>query len=170
MAYSFIVILSHQPTGAHLDPGQRYLLRALLDRGVEFFVVGGLDILKGAPADTFDLDVVHSRWVANIPRLLSMLETIDAVYSFQSYLRKKPTTTHLPSPGHQVLTTRYGRLNLLGSICDLGYEDLIQHTIEFDIEDGLGIRVLDLETIIAIKEELGGEEDRTFQSSERSRS
>jgi len=39
------------------------------------------------------------------------------------------------------------------------YEDLLPHTVEMDIGDGIHVRVLDLETIIAIKEELGTEKD-----------
>jgi hypothetical protein len=37
---------------------------------------------------------------------------------------------------------------------------LVPHSVELDISEGLRIRVLDLETLIAIKEELGGEKDR----------
>jgi hypothetical protein len=37
-------------------------LRALHAGGVEFILVGGLAaVLQGAPIDTFDIDVVHSR-------------------------------------------------------------------------------------------------------------
>ena len=43
---------------------------------------------------------------------------------------------------------------------DLGYHELIPHSPEMDISAGLRIRVLDLETLIAVKEELGGEKDR----------
>jgi predicted nucleotidyltransferase len=41
-----------------------------------------------------------------------------------------------------------------------GYQDLLSHSIELGISEGLRIRVLDLETLIAIKEQLGGEKDR----------
>jgi hypothetical protein len=59
------------------------------------------------------------------------------------------------------LITRYGPLDLLGTIGhNLGYEDLMAHSAEMDIGEKLRIRVLDLETIIGIKEELGGEKDR----------
>jgi hypothetical protein len=52
-------------------------------------------------------------------------------------------------------------VDLLGTIGrDLGYSDLVPHSPKLDISEGLRIRVLDLETLIAIKEELGGEKDR----------
>ena len=50
-------------------------LRALHDGGVDFILVGGLAaVLHGAPVDTFDIDVVHSRDAANVARILPVLE------------------------------------------------------------------------------------------------
>jgi len=52
-------------------------------------------------------------------------------------------------------------LDLLGTIGrDLGYRELLPHSVDLDISEGLRIRVLDLETLIALKEELAGEKDR----------
>jgi len=138
------------------------MLRALHGGGVEFILVGGLAaVLNGAPIDTFDIDVVHSRRPANVARLLPVLETLDAVFRMQPERRLKPNASHLASAGHLNLITRYGPLDLLGTIGrDLGYEDLIPHSVELDISEGVRIRVLNLETLIALKEELGGEKDR----------
>jgi hypothetical protein len=51
----------------------------------------------------------------------------------------------------------------LTAFSDLGpgrtYADLLDHTVEIDLGDGLKVRVLDLETHIAIREEVGGEKD-----------
>jgi hypothetical protein len=137
-------------------------LRALHDGGVDFILVGGLAaVLNGAPVDTFDTDVVHSRDVSNIERLLPVLESLDAVFRIQPERRLRPNASHLASAGHLNLITRYGPLDLLGTIGrNLGYEDLMAHSAEMDIGEKLRIRVLDLETIIGIKEELGGEKDR----------
>ena len=139
-------------------------LRALQDGGVEFILVGGLAaVLNGAPVDTFDIDVVHSREAANVDRILPVLEALDAIFRMQPERRLKPNASHLASPGHLNLMTRYGPLDLLGTIGrDLGYQDLISHSIELAISEGLRIRVLDLETLIALKEELGGEKDRAM--------
>jgi hypothetical protein len=137
-------------------------LRALHDGGIDFILVGGLAaVLNGAPVDTFDTDVVHSRDVSNIERLLPVLESLDAVFRIQPERRLRPNASHLASAGHLNLITRYGPLDLLGTIGrNLGYEDLMAHSAEMDIGEKLRIRVLDLETIIGIKEELGGEKDR----------
>ena len=137
-------------------------LRALQDSGADFILVGGLAaVLNGAPVDTFDIDVVHSRDDDNIDRLLRVLEALDAVFRIQPERRLKPNASHLSSTGHLNLITRYGPLDLLGTIGrGLGYRDLIPHSIELNIGEGVRIRVLDLETIIALKEELAGEKDR----------
>jgi len=139
-------------------------LRALHDGGVEFILVGGLAAaVNGAPVSTFDIDVVHSRDSANVARILSVLEALDAVFRIQPERRLRPNASHLASTGHLNLITRHGPLDLLGTIVNaLGYRDLLPHSVELDISENLRIRVLDLETLIAIKEELGGEKDRAM--------
>jgi predicted nucleotidyltransferase len=145
-------------------PELRYTatLRVLHDAGVDYILVGGLAaVLNGAPVNTFDVDVVHSRDPANIDRLLGVLDTLQAIFRMQPERRLKPNASHLASSGHLNLVTRFGPLDLLGTIGrDSGYEELLPHSTELEIGDGLRIRVLDLETLIAIKEELGGDKDR----------
>src|SRR6266404_7669374 len=139
-----------------------YLLRALHDAGIEFLVVGGVAaVLQGAPVNTLDVDVVFSRSDANIGRLLPVLEALDAHYRVQPERRLRPTASHLASPGHQNLLTTYGPFDLLGTVGQgLGYEDLLPHSVEMNIGEGIRVRVLNLEKLIALKEELGGEKDR----------
>ena len=140
----------------------RATIRALVEGQVEFVLVGGLAaVINGAPVNTFDVDVVHSRDSGNIARLLAVLASLDAIYRIQPERRLRPTESYLASARHQNLTTRYGYLDLLGTIGrNLAYEDLLPHSVEMDIGEGVHVRVLDLETLIAIKEGLGGEKDR----------
>ena len=137
------------------------ILRALRDGGVEFILTGGVAaVLQGAPINTLDVDVVHFRTVSNIERLLGVLESLDAVFRVQPERRLKPTASHLAGSGHLNLITRYGPLDVLGTIGrDLAYEDLLPHSTEMDIGGGAQIRVLDLETLIAVKEAIAGEKD-----------
>ena len=137
------------------------MLRTLVGSGVDFIIVGGVSaVLHGAPITTFDLDVVHSRSSDNIGRVLSALRDLDAFYRGQGDRRLTPDSTHLASPGHQLLMTRFGPLDLLGTIGkDHDYEDLIQHTTELFVS-GLHLRILNLETLIEVKEEVGHEKDR----------
>jgi hypothetical protein len=137
------------------------VLRALHAGGVEFIVVGGLAaVLNGAPVNTFDLDIVPARDEANVARLLRVLDTLDGIYRMQPERRLKPDASHLSSPGHHNLITRCGPVDVLGTIGrGLGYEDLLPHTIEMETGGGVRVRVLDLPTIVALKEELAGEKD-----------
>jgi hypothetical protein len=140
------------------------ILSALRGQDVMFILVGGLAAaLDGAPVTTYDTDVVHSRDEANIERLLRVLADLDAVFRIQPERRLKPSASHLAGPGHLNLITRYGPLDLLGTIGhNLGYHDLLPHSAEMDIGERVQIRVLDLETLIAMKEQLAGEKDRAM--------
>jgi predicted nucleotidyltransferase len=63
------------------------------------------------------------------------------------------------STGHKLLITTLGPLDALGAIGkQLTYEDLIEHTEEARVDE-FRVRVLQLETLIQLKEELGREKD-----------
>ncbi|HEV1284357.1 MAG TPA: hypothetical protein VNU44_03575 [Bryobacteraceae bacterium] len=140
------------------------LLFALNDAGVEFLIVGGLAaVLNGTPVNTYDVDVVHRRTPENVDRIMPVLDALEAIYRIQPERRLRPAKSSLLSPGHQNLITKYGPLDLLGSIGrDMSYEDLLPHSTEMLIAEGVHVRVLNLETLIEIKEELGGDKDRAM--------
>jgi len=72
----------------------------------------------------------------------------------------KPNASHLASSGHQLLMTRFGPLDILGTIGrSRSYDDLLPYAHELEVGEGLRVRVLNLETLIAVKEEVGGERD-----------
>src|SRR5580693_1856755 len=139
-------------------------LRALCEAGVDFILVGGLSaVVNGVPAQTLDVDIVHSREAVNIERLTKVLESLDAVFRIQPERRIRPARSHLAGTGHLNLITKFGPLDLLGTIGrDLDYRALLPHSSEKLVAEGVTIRVLDLETLIAIKEDLGGEKDRAM--------
>ena len=140
------------------------ILRLLRESGADFVIVGGLaGVLNGAPIHTLDLDIVHSRDAANVARLLPVLESLDAVFRIQPERRIKPNASYVSGPGHLNLITRFGPLDVLGSIGrGLTYPDLLPHSVEQDIGDGIRVRVLNLETLISLKEDLGREKDRAI--------
>jgi hypothetical protein len=137
------------------------ILRVLTRHRVDFIVVGGVSaVLHGAPVTTFDLDVVHSRNRENTARLLSALEVLEAVYRVQPDRQLRPGEAHLTGPGHQLLLTKFGPLDVLEMIGkSRTWEDLLGTTRTVEIEPGVVVRVLDLETLIAVKEELGFPKD-----------
>lgn len=136
-------------------------LRNLVESGVRFVLVGGLAaVLNGAPVTTYDLDVVFSLDPENIARILTWLEKADAIFRMQPDRRLRPNESHVAAGRHLNLITQYGYIDLLGFIGDeLDYEQLLPQSSEMEIGEGLRIHVLNLETIIAIKEKLGTEKD-----------
>lgn len=138
------------------------ILRTLAAHEVAFILVGGVGaVLQGAPIATFDLDVVHSRNPENLDRLMAALTALEAVARGQGGRHLRPTRAHLASPGHQLLMTRAGPLDLLGVIGrDRGYDDLLEHTVALKVGEGLTVRVLDLRTLIQTKEEAAREKDK----------
>ena len=149
-----------------MDDGRRPvrfldLLRALVDGGVEFIVVGGVAaVLEGAPVSTFDLDVVYALDEGNLERLARALGKLEAVYVDPGGRRIEPTAQRLRGGGHHLLRTRFGRLDVMGSIgAGSGFADLVGQWKTRMIH-GLEVRVLTLEALIASKEEAGRDKDR----------
>jgi hypothetical protein len=161
------------------SPNFKTILRILAEHGAEYIVVGGVAAtLQGAAIATFDLDVVHSRVPENLSRVLAALQALDAFYREHPTRRLRPDLSLLASPGHQLLMTHSGPLDLLGTIVGgRGYESLLPHTVELVLEVGLSVRVVDLATLIQLKQELGRAKDlaslavlrRTLEETERQR-
>jgi hypothetical protein len=145
------------------EPGFSLILRAFAEHEVDCIIVGGVAaVLQGAPINTFDLDVVHSRTPENLTRLLAALQALDATFRDPAGRRIVPEFSHLASPGHQLLKTQGGALDLLGTVGTVGhergYEELLPHSVEF-IVSSLRLRVLELSSIIELKEEAGRDKD-----------
>ena len=63
-------------------------------------------------------------------------------------------------PGHQLLATRLGDLDCLGTIDqDRGYEELLGQTVEMKLTGGRVVRVLSLPALIEAKERSGRPKD-----------
>ena len=144
------------------DPSPDFLaLLGVLDRHeVEHIVVGGVSArLNGAPIITDDLDIVHRRTKANVRRVLAALAELEAVYRSDPR-GLTPNETHLRGPGHQLLRTRHGALDVLGAI-DAGrdYDDLLPDTHLLTVA-GRDLRVLGLTPYIAMKERTGRDKDK----------
>ena len=144
---------------AALDFG--IILRELATHKVDFIVVGGVGAaLQGAPLATFDLDVVHSRHPENVDRLLAALQALEAYYREQPTKRLTPSASALAGPGHHLLMTRVGPLDLLGVVTGgRAYDDLLQHSLDMQLDAKVSIKVLSLAMLITLKEELGRDKD-----------
>ena len=137
------------------------LLRALVSAGIDLIVVGGAAaVIHGAPVTTLDLDIVPDQAPDNLARLLATLDRLNA--RFRPILPERdiaPTYQHLAGTGQLNLTTSEGPLDLFRLHDGRGYAELVAHSREVDADD-LHVRVLDLETLIAIKASTGRVKDQ----------
>ncbi len=139
----------------------RIILEQLHRAGVDLVVIGGVAaVLQGAPISTFDLALVHSRYPTNVERLVAALAALDAYYREQRETKIRPSAALLVGPGHHLLMTTAGPLDLLGTVTGgRGYDELLPAARLLELGEGLAIQVLDLAMIIQLKEELGRDKD-----------
>lgn len=137
------------------------IIETLLRHDVDFVIVGGVcAVLLGAPVTTFDLDIVHSRTEENLKRLLSALDELGAHYREHLPRRLTPTIETLGSTGHHLLSTRFGPLDVLGSIgTDDDYDQLNSHVDRIEIKESISVKILQLNTLIEVKEKTAREKD-----------
>jgi len=140
----------------------RAILSALAADEVRFVLVGGVaGELQGVPIHTFDVDIVHARDAENCARLSHVLRALDARYRQHKTKRLEPQEKDLALLGHHLLLTAHGPLDVLGSVAGgRTYEDLVPHSVWLELGDGLRVAVLELETLIEIKEAAGRAKDR----------
>jgi hypothetical protein len=142
-------------------PEFRRALDLLARHQVEFIVVGGVAaVLQGAPISTFDLDVVYRVSQDNITLLSAALAELEAVYRDPAGRRIAPDAARLNHPGHHLLLTRFGPVDVLGSLGEgARFEDLEPRSSFFDV-GGLRVRVLDLSAVLESKTRAARPKDR----------
>ncbi len=135
------------------------VFRVFARHEVRYIIVGGIGaVLQGALVTTEDLDIVHERTPENIERLLAALRELHARFRARPDLQ--PDASHLKGVGHALLDTDAGPLDVLGSIgAKRDYSALTGSTLVLVLGE-LHVRVLDLPTLIATKEEADREKDR----------
>ena len=128
------------------------LLERLLAADIEFVLVGGLAaVVQGAPVTTFDIDIVHRRTTENVDRLLAFLAAVGARYRNRPGPPLPPSRSALLGPGHSLLVTDLGPLDALGAIeGGADYDQLVSVSRIITIA-GRSLRILPLETIVALK-------------------
>ena len=133
----------------------------VLDRlAVQHIVVGGVcAVAHGAPITTFDLDLVHLRTAENIDRILAALTELEAYHREPRDRRLSPQRLALEGAGPSLFTTKCGALDFIGEVSGREYADLLPHTVELVLRGNLRVRMLDLETLIAVKEVAGRPKD-----------
>jgi hypothetical protein len=136
------------------SPSLETLLTTLASSDVEFIVVGLLAaVAQGAPVTTHDLDIVHRRTPENVAKLVDVLvNTLDARYRGRDDILR-PTLELLSGPGHSLLKTNLGPLDVLGAIeGGRDYDALLPRSVPLEIA-GHRVYVLDLSMLIELKRE-----------------
>jgi predicted nucleotidyltransferase len=137
------------------------IIPTLVQGKIKFIIIGGVAaIVHGSARTTFDLDVVYSRDLKNIRRL------VKALKPFSPYLRDVPEGLPFIFDEKTVqkglnftLKTELGYLDLLGEIVGGGiYEDLLPHSQEIKVF-GVTCLCLGLERLIHVKRAAGRPKD-----------
>jgi hypothetical protein len=134
------------------SPSLETLLTTMASSDVEFIVVGLLAaVAQGAPVTTHDLDIVHRRTPDNVARLVDvLLNKLDARYRGRTDILR-PTVDILTGPGHSLLQTNAGPLDVLGAIeGGRDYDALMPNSRRIEISEH-AVYVLDLATLIELK-------------------
>jgi hypothetical protein len=137
------------------------LLRALVEGGVEFIIVGGVAATAhGSAHVTADLDIVYGRARDNVRRLAAALAPL------KPYLRGAPPGLPFEFDADTIerglnftLTTLAGDLDVLGEAAGGGtFPALSAHTETRSLL-GFDVRFVDLETLIRLKRAAGRPKD-----------
>ncbi len=136
------------------------LLDELVHAGIEFIVVGGAAaVIHGAPITTVDLDVVYRRTPENVDRLLGLLGRIGARVRDPTGRDLQPRRSHLKATDPLLLATIHGPFDPMATLGDgRDYEELLEKSEVHGADPHL--RILDLETLIAVKAEANRPKDR----------
>ncbi len=93
--------------------------------------------------------------------MLKALDSLEARSRTPAKSDRKPDLSHLASEGHQLLKTKSGALDLLGTIGKgHSYDDLLPESMLINAGKRLRVRILNLPALIRIKEETAQEKDK----------
>jgi predicted nucleotidyltransferase len=138
------------------------LLKRLIDHEVEFIVIGGVAaFLQGSGLATVDLDVCSPMTDDNIDRIHAAMQGLNA------YFGQRPGRLPLyddPKRLHGFkniyLHTDLGQIDLLGELPGVAsFEEILKSAEVFEVE-GIHIKVLDIDTLIAAKTVAGRDKDK----------
>lgn len=140
------------------------LIPKLHEAGVEFIVVGGVAAaFHGSARHTVDLDILAPMALENLQRLiLALADCRPKFFTRPDLPVVTPDNHNLRGIKNLYLMTDLGRLDVLGILEGFGdYHAMLTHAVEADLGASIGrCKVLDLDTLIAVKRSVGRQKDR----------
>ncbi len=137
------------------------LIRALVDAGVDFIVIGGVaGQLMGSPVVTFDLDICYARDRQNLDRLVHVLTGIGArLRGAPADLPFQLDTRTIRNGDSFTFDTMHGPFDILATPSGTrGYDDLAAGAVSVDL-NGQQVRVASLDDLIRMKRAAGRTKD-----------
>jgi hypothetical protein len=143
-------------------PNIRVVVECLTRHEVEFVIVGGVAAaLHGVVMMTLDLDLVYARTERNVERLVAALHELGAYYREYPDWRPVPDIKLLSGRGHHLLETCEGSVDVLAFVTgDREFDALLPESDEILLDSGYPVRVVSLEMLIRLKEEMGRDRDQ----------
>ena len=138
------------------------LLRSLVDRDVEFIVVGGIAVAAHAVVRaTEDLDLVPGPDAANLDRLLDVLSSLDARLLLNPERALDPEVRRALHTGRNLtLTTRLGDVDVIMRLPGVPvYDELRSEAIEVELH-GARFNVCSRAHLVAMKRSRGSALDQ----------
>ncbi len=145
-----------------MNPGNfAYFLPKLVERGVDFILIGGgAAIAHGLARTTYDVDIVYNREISNLERLVEALQGIDLYY------RGAPPglpflwdIATLSAGLNFTLTSTRGDIDLLGQAAGDGTWSGLQQDVELMQLYDHPVRVVTLSRLIELKQAAGRPKD-----------
>jgi hypothetical protein len=143
-------------------PDVQHLLTTLIEHDVRFVLIGGLAAAAhGSSLLTEDVDVCIAFDVENMTRLLAALRTIHPEHRLIG--RRQPlseSAEQLARLKNLYLKTDVGYIDFLSEVAGVGnFGKAMEASVEMTLFEK-GVRVLDLDALIASKQEMGRPKDK----------
>lgn len=141
------------------------ILRVLDQHGVRYVVIGGMAAgLRGSPVLTGDLDVCYARDDENLERLAAALGELGAKLRGPGVPDDLPFRLDALTLRHGdsfTFSTSLGDFDILATPSGTrGHADLDVGASDFEVGEGLVVRVVSVEDLIRMKRASGREKDR----------
>jgi hypothetical protein len=137
------------------------ILRRLVERGVDFVVIGGIAaVLHGSARNTFDLDICYATDDANLSALGDVLTTLGArLKGIDEDVPFMPDARTLRQVELLTLVTSLGELDVLSRPAGApAYQELRRNADRYDI-GGFNVSVASIDDLIAMKQAAGRNKD-----------